>query len=80
MLESWKPTEDIKEPFKKLTQQVNHEIDLCEKDLQKHRVKKGKVDLMFKSLLFLSMFYDPIDARFVIFFFLCLKSFSYFGD
>ena len=28
------PTEDIKETFKILTQQQNHEIDLCKKDLQ----------------------------------------------
>ena len=54
-LESRKPTEDIKETFKKLTQQLNHEIDLCKKDLQQHLEKKGKVDLIFKSLLSLSV-------------------------
>ena len=54
-LESWKPTEDIKETFEKLTQQLYHEIDLCKKDLQKHLEKKGKVDLIFKSLLPLSV-------------------------
>ena len=41
-LESWKPTEDIKETFKKLTQQQNHEIDLCKKDLQNTLRRKGK--------------------------------------
>ena len=54
-LESRKPTEDIKETFKKLTQQLNNEIDLCKKDLQQHLEKKGKVDLIFKSLLSLSV-------------------------
>ena len=54
-LEPWKPTEDIKETFKKLTQQLNNEIDLCKKDLQQHLEKKGKVDLIFKSLLSLSV-------------------------
>ena len=47
--------EDIKETFKKLTQQLNHEIDLCKKDLQQHLEKKGKVDLIFKSFLSLSL-------------------------
>ena len=55
VLQSWKPTEDIKETFKKLTKQLNHEIDLGKKDLQKHFEKKGKVDLEFKSLLSLSV-------------------------
>ena len=54
-LEPWMPTEDIKETFKKLTQQLNNEIDLCKKDLQQHLEKKGKVDLIFKSLLSLSI-------------------------
>ena len=50
------PTEDIKETFKKPAQQKNHEIDLCKKDLE----KKGQVDLIFKSLLFLSVEYERI--------------------
>ena len=29
VLESWMPFENIKETFKELTQQLNHEIDLC---------------------------------------------------
>ena len=41
-LQSWMPTEDIKETFKKLTQQQNHEIDLCKKDLQNTSRRKGK--------------------------------------
>ena len=52
-LDSWKPTKDIKETFKELTQQLNHEIDLCKKALQKDLEKKGKVDLIPKTLLFL---------------------------
>ena len=35
-LGSWNSTEDIKETFNELTQQLNHEIDLCKKDLQNH--------------------------------------------
>ena len=54
-LESWKPTEDIQETFKELTEQVNHETDLCKKDFQKQLEKKGKVDLTSKSHLFLSV-------------------------
>ena len=54
-LDSWKPTENIKEILKKLTQQLNHEIHLCKKDLQKHLEKKGKLDLIFKILLSLSV-------------------------
>ena len=38
----WMPTEDIKETFKILTQQQNHEIDLCKKDLQNTLRRKGK--------------------------------------
>ena len=45
----------LKETFKKFTQQLNHEIDLCKKDLQQHLEEKGKVDLIFKSLLSLSV-------------------------
>ena len=41
-LESWMPTEDIKETFKKLTQQQNHEIDLCKKELQNTLGRKEK--------------------------------------
>ena len=41
-LESWMPTESIKETFKKLTQQQNHEIDFCKKDLQNTLRRKGK--------------------------------------
>ena len=33
-LKPWMPTEDIKETLKILTQQQNHETDLCKKDLQ----------------------------------------------
>ena len=51
-LESWKSTEDLKETFKELKQQLNHETDLCTKDLEKHLEKKEKVDLIFQSLLF----------------------------
>ena len=40
--EPWMPTEDIKETFMILTQQQNHEIDLCKKDLQNTLRKKGK--------------------------------------
>ena len=54
-LDSWKPTENIKGILKKLTQQLNHEIHLCKKDLQKHLEKKGKLDLIFKILLSLSV-------------------------
>ena len=86
-LESRKPTEDIKETFKKLTQQLNHKIDLCKKDLQQHFEKKGKVDLIFKSLFYPCLWkmrgscMTPfsVEASFVIFL-LCLKSFCYFGD
>ena len=39
---AWMPTEDIKETFKILTQQQNHEIDLCKKYLQNTLRKKGK--------------------------------------
>ena len=55
MLEPWKPIKDIKETLKKLTQQLNHEIDLCKTDLQKDLGKKGRVDLIFKSCLSLFM-------------------------
>ena len=51
----WKPTKDIKETFKELTQKLNHDTDLCTKDLQKHLEKKGKVDLITKSFLSLSV-------------------------
>ena len=54
-LESQKSTEDIQETFKKLTKQVNHEIDLCKKDFQKQLEKKEKVDLISKSHLSLSV-------------------------
>ena len=72
-LESWKQTEDIKKTLKKLTQQLNHEIDLCKKDLQQHLEKKGKVDLIFKSLLSLSvkderMVVSPNWGKFCYFF------------
>ena len=40
--EPWMPTEDIKETFKILTLQQNHEIDLCKKDLQNTLRRKGK--------------------------------------
>ena len=40
--EPWMPTEDIKETFKILTQQQNHEIQLCKKDLQNTLRRKGK--------------------------------------
>ena len=40
--EPWMPTEDIKETFKILTQQENHEIDLCKKDLQNTLRRKEK--------------------------------------
>ena len=67
-LESWKPTEDIKEIFKKFTQQLSHEIDLCKNDVEQHLEKKGKIDLIFKSLLSLSVederiVYDPIHIQ-----------------
>ena len=41
-LQSWMPTEDIKETFKKLTQQQNHKIDLCKKELQNTSRRKAK--------------------------------------
>ena len=40
----------LKKMFKKRTQQLNHESDLCKKDLQGHLEKKEKVDLVLKSL------------------------------
>ena len=39
---AWIPTEDIKETFKILTKQQNHEIDLCKKYLQNTLRRKGK--------------------------------------
>ena len=39
---AWMPTEDIKETFKILTLQQNHEIDLCKKYLQNTLRRKGK--------------------------------------
>ena len=36
------PTEDIKEIFKKLIQQKNHEIDSCKKDLPNTLRRKGE--------------------------------------
>ena len=38
----WMPTDDIKEAFKIVTQQQNHEIDLCKKDRQNTLRRKGK--------------------------------------
>ena len=53
--------EDIKETFKKFTQQLNHKIDLCKKDLFQSSVKKlrnwstvGLSSTMFFSVQFLS--------------------------
>ena len=39
---AWMPTEDIKETFKILTKQQNHEIDLCKKYFQNTLRRKGK--------------------------------------
>ena len=41
--------------MKRQSHQLNHEIDLCKKELQQHLEKKGKADLIFKSLLSLSV-------------------------
>ena len=41
-LESRMPAEDIKETFKILTQQQNHEIDLCKKAFQNTLRRKAK--------------------------------------
>ena len=67
----------LRETFEKLTQQLNHEIDLCKKDPQKQLQKKWKVDLLFKTFCLClwkmrGQLYDPIEAGFVIFL-LCLK-------
>ena len=35
------PSGNIKETFKKLTQQENHEIDLCKRNLQNTLRRKG---------------------------------------
>ena len=51
-LQSWKPTEDFKKPFKELTQQLYHEIDSFKQDLQKHLEKKKEVDLLSKNFFF----------------------------
>ena len=51
MLESWKPTEGIKVTLKEFTQHLKREIGLYKKDLKKHLEKKGKVDLISKTLL-----------------------------
>ena len=61
-LESWKPTEDIKVTLKELTHQLKREIRLCKKDLEKHLEKKGKVDLISKRLLSLSVSVEDEDS------------------
>ena len=69
-LESWKPTEDIKVTRKELTHQLKREIRLCKKDLE----KKGKVDLISKRFLSLSVSVEDEDSfvtplRYVLLFF-----------
>ena len=48
---NWK----FKETFKEFKQQLNHDTNSYKKDFQKHLEKKGKVDLISKSLLSLSV-------------------------
>ena len=52
------PTEDIKETFKILTQQQNHEIDLWKKYLQNTLRRKANRFDIFKILLSLSVVED----------------------
>ena len=61
------PTEGIKETFKKLTQQQNHEIDFCKKDLQNTLRRKGKAFYPCQWKI-RGQLYVPIQASFVMFF------------
>ena len=61
-LEPWKPTEGIKVTLKELTQQLKHEFVLCKKNLEKHLEKKGKVNLISKRLLSLSVSAEDEDS------------------
>ena len=60
--QSWKPTEGIKVTLKELTQQFKHEFGLCKKSLEKHLGKKGKVNLISKRLLSLSVSVEDEDS------------------
>ena len=61
-LESWKPAEDIKVTHTEHIHQLKREIRLCKKELEKHLEKKGKVDLISKRLLSLSVSAEDEDT------------------
>ena len=64
--ESWKPTEDVKQTLKELTHQLKREIQLCNKELEKHLEKKGKVDLISRRFLSLSVSAEDEDSCMIL--------------